>query len=142
MQKEVQCKQFRELLKEKEEELQMLTSSFTPEDMKTVQDKQSKENEDQVEEEDEKKMPEAASDVLQERVAELESRLREVNEAHQHELVALQESFAASRAATAAAAAAAGTGGGGGAAGGTDFGKVFQPRCETTLELMQVRRYP
>ena len=79
MQKEVQCRQFKELLKEKEEEIQLMSQSFDPdfsrqtsEDAKILQG------------------PAVISTQNDDRVKDLENQLRSEREAHQNEILSIQ----------------------------------------------------
>lgn len=86
VQKEVQCQQFRELLKEKEREIEELAAAA-----------EGRSNgggggQDGWGEDVNLEVP--SSEVDLDRVAELEAALREEKERHQSEMLALQEEFA------------------------------------------------
>ena len=82
VQKEVQCQQFRELLKEKEREIEELAAAA--EGRSNGQDGWGEDVNLEV----------ASGEVDLDRVAELEAALREERERHQSEMLALQEEFA------------------------------------------------
>ncbi len=89
----MQCKQFRELLKEKEEELQLLTASFDPKD---GEDDEAKDRELQLkmtENQSSKSESSKDSDALRRRVEELQDQVRSEREQHQNALMALQETM-------------------------------------------------
>ena len=75
VQKEVQCNQFRDLLKEKEEEIALI-----------VQEQEEKGSRDN----NEKESPSSYSEEVHVKIQELEAKLREERSAHENEVVALQ----------------------------------------------------
>ncbi len=78
-QKDIQGKQFRELLKDKEEELKLMSSSFTPDDVRDPDHGGGQEQ--------------AQNLSAKEKVADLELQLRQEREEHQNEMMALQENL-------------------------------------------------
>lgn len=76
MQKEIQCNQFREMLKEKEEEIQILTNSFQPDEVKISDNR-------------ENEKVKLDSNSLEE-IEDLKRQLKEERETHQNEMMALQ----------------------------------------------------
>ena len=83
VQKEVQCQQFRELLKEKEREIEELAAAAEGRSNGGGQDGWGEDVNLEV----------ASGEVDLDRVAELEAALREERERHQSEMLALQEEF-------------------------------------------------